>query len=379
MGLLEADVTEKLKTYLIKEYNVEIDESFYFSVNTTMQKVELFEPLIITEPTFYQKYFWGFVIIAIMFFVIFIMLFHYQWSAWKQRKFLEHPISNALRLCVTIGKYDPSDDWRQNEIDNQLDNLYGIHHDFDHIQDLFGNRLQYEMYPKLIENEYKMIWNEKQLKAFFESNALYLSQNIDVGKKFDALILIISSHGIPDYIVTSDYKLYSRLAIQRTFSFYANIRTIPRFILFDCCSGNDSKAIAPTIVDVDEKKEEMDKNLLLSNADNLDKKIDEENIFDGTQTVKWGKDEKNPDHLMATVQSANEGFVSRLDRRFGSLCIHRFYQKYCSILNAKKREIPFIHEIFEEIQSELQFEGKQLPEAKWNDATQYIVFKKNKN
>merc|ERR1712228_784778 len=169
--LLEAYVTEKLKTYLIKEYNVEIDESFYFSVNTTMQKVELFEPLIITQASFYQKYFWGFVIVGIMFFVIFIMLFHHRWTLWKQRKFLEQPISNALTLCVTIGKYDPSNDWRQNEVIEQLDNLYGIHHDFDHIQDLFAHRLQYEMYPKLNENEYKMIWNEQQLKAFLEEKA----------------------------------------------------------------------------------------------------------------------------------------------------------------------------------------------------------------
>merc|ERR1712228_806835 len=132
-----------------------------------------------------------------------------------------------------------------------------------------------------------------------------------------------------------------------------------------------------TIVDVGEKKDEMDKNL---NTDDLDKKIDQENIFDGLadENVKWGKDEKNPDHLVGCVNAANDGFVSRLDRRFGSLCIHRFYQKYSAILNAKKREIPFIHQIFEEIQEELQFEGKQLPEAKWNDSTQYIVFKKNK-
>merc|ERR1712228_940423 len=193
--------------------------------------------------------------------------------------------------------------------------------------------------------------------------------------------LIISSHGIPDYIVTSDYKLYSRLAIQRTSSFYAILRTIPRLILFDCCSGKQSKGIAPTIVDVkkeDDEKKEMDKNL---KTNNLDKKIDEIDIFnaDHDKTVKWGLNEENPDHLVATINASNHGFVSRLDRRFGSLCIHRFYQKYCWILDAKKREIPFIHEIFEEIQEELQFEGKQLPEAKWNDSTQYIVFKKNKN
>jgi len=78
---------------------------------------------------------------------------------------------------------------------------------------------------------------------------------------------------------------------------------------------------------------------------------------------------------MGIVTAANEGFVSCLNRDFGSYVTHRFYQKYSAILNAKKREIPFIHEIFEEIQEELQLEGKQLPEAKWNDATQYIVFR----
>merc|ERR1712228_961046 len=233
MGLLEADVTEKLKTYLIKEYNAEIDESFYFSVNTTMQKVQLFEPLIITQPSFYQKYFLGFIIVGITFIIILFMPFCQCLNAQRKRKNLEHPISNALTICVTIGKYKKSENESLNEVEEEMEDLDGIEHDFDHIQDLFANRLQYEMYPKLVENEYKMVWNEQQLKAFFESKALYLSQNIDVGKKFDGLVLIISSHGIPDYIVTSDYKLYSKLAIQRTFALHAISRTIPRFILFD--------------------------------------------------------------------------------------------------------------------------------------------------
>merc|ERR1712228_1153672 len=186
--------------------------------------------------------------------------------------------------------------------------------------------------------------------------------------------LIISSHGIPDYIVTSDYKLYSRLAVQRTFSFYANIRTIPRLILFDCCSGNESKGIAPTIV---ENNDEMNKNLSIND---MDKKIDECDIFGGDhdETVKWGINEKNPDHLVGCVNASNHGFVSRLDRRFGSLCIHRFYQKYSAILDGKKREIPFLFEVFDDIQEELQLEGKQLPESKWNDETQYVIFKKKK-
>merc|ERR1712228_129994 len=110
--------------------------------------------------------------------------------------------------------------------------------------------------------------------------------------------------------------------------------------------------------------------------DDVDKKIHVDDIFDGKQTVKWRKNENNPDHLVGCVNSANNGFVSRLDRRFGSLCIHRFYQKYCSILDAKKKEIPFLFEIFDDIQEELQLEGKQLPESKWNDDTQYVILKK---
>merc|ERR1712228_479619 len=395
--LLEAYVTEKLKTYLIKEYNVEIDESFYFSVNTTMQKVELFEPLIITQPSFFQKYFLGFIIVGITFVIILFMPLCQNWNAQRKRKNLEHRISNALVLNVTIGKYQKSENDRLNEIDEEMQDLEGIEHDFDHIQDLFAHRLQYEMYPKLNENEYKMIWNEQQLKMFLEEKAWDLSQNIDSGKKYDGLILVISSHGIPDYIVTSDYKLYSKLAIQRTFSFYPILRIIPRFILFDTVQKkkeeneaededdieqDDEKQIEEIdqfestndVIDaIDGKEEENDEM-----AQDIDKRVDVIDIFEGDNKPKWGLNEKNPDHLVGRVDSVNMGFVNRLDRRFGSLCVYMFYQKYLAILDAKKREIPFTHQIFEEIQEELQLEKKQPPECKWNDSTQYIVFKKNK-
>merc|ERR1712130_335890 len=108
---------------------------------------------------------------------------------------------------------------------------------------------------------------------------------------FDGLILIISSHGIPDYIVTSDYKLYSRLAIQRTFSFYPILRTIPRFILFD----------------IEEKNiENLNIDIMKSDIDC----IEEENIFYGLVDgmVKWQQNEENPDHLIGRVDCTNHGF-----------------------------------------------------------------------
>jgi len=57
---------------------------------------------------------------------------------------------------------------------------------------------------------------------------------------------------------------YSRLAIQRTFSFHAISRTIPRFILFDCCAGKESKGIAPT--ESIQNSEEIDKKVAKTKA-----------------------------------------------------------------------------------------------------------------
>merc|ERR1711997_583571 len=55
------------------------------------------------------------------------------------------------------------------------------------------------------------------------------------------------------------------------------------------------------------------------------------------------------------------------------------YTKYVEALESRK-STPFIHEIFDEIQKELQAEKCQLPECIWNDNTRYLVFKKrNKN
>jgi len=52
------------------------------------------------------------------------------------------------------------------------------------------------------------------------------------------------------------------------------------------------------------------------------------------------------------------------------------YEKYMEALD--KNQAPFIHEIFDSIQTELQKAGKQMPECVWNDDTRYLVFKKNK-
>merc|ERR1712048_784502 len=86
----------------------------------------------------------------------------------------------------------------------------------------------------------------------------------------------------------------------------------------------------------------------------------------------------NPDHLLATINAANPGFTSRLNSKIGSLLIYKMYSKYMKALRYRSRRVawpmPFLHEVMDEIQTELQEEGKQLPTATYNDDTRYLTF-----
>ena len=81
---------------------------------------------------------------------------------------------------------------------------------------------------------------------------------------------------------------------------------------------------------------------------------------------------------MATINAANPGFTSRLNSEIGSLLIYKMYTKYMKALQYRSRRIawpmPFLHEVMDEIQTELQDEGKQLPVATYNDDTRYLTF-----
>ena len=100
--------------------------------------------------------------------------------------------------------------------------------------------MNYEIYPKYDVNSYiKTRWTLSELKKLFDDRAHELQRNIDV---YDGLFVIISCHGIHDYIITSDCKRFQKSAIHRIFSaHYPGVRGIPRLFLFDCCSGNNER------------------------------------------------------------------------------------------------------------------------------------------
>merc|ERR1712129_202777 len=165
---------------------------------------------------------------------------------------------------------------------------------------------------------------------------------------------------------------YSKLAILRTFAYYAVLREIPRFVLFDCCSGGSARTDAGIDSEQDDQKQDENDN---------NKAIEVDDIMGGDADHEyWVGDDKNPNHRLARVEAANEGFVSVLNKANGSYVVYKFYQKYCEALDKKKNgnPMPFLYEIFDEIQQELQDAGKQLPESVWNTDTKYLIFASNK-
>merc|ERR1712228_159573 len=110
-----------------------------------------------------------------------------------------------------------------------------------------------------------------------------------------------------------------------------------------------------------------------------EKKIDVRDIFGGKEDHKyWVDDEEKPDHRLARVNAANKGFTSSMNYSTGSHVIYKMYNKYIDAIDGNRKPFPFIHEVFDEIQTELQAEGKQLPESVWNDNTRNIILKKRR-
>merc|ERR1712129_330821 len=264
-------------------------------------------------------------------------------------------------MGMSIGDYEQDDG--NNEIGGSVSNLPSVVKDIANMTELMRDLLNYCVYPCVNSS---IRWTQEGIQTFIEERAHFLSDNIGKGMMFDSLILIISCHGLAQHIITSDLKKYSNLAILRTFAYYAVLREIPRFVLFDCCSGGSSKQKSDATQET---------------KDDKGKAVEVDDIMDGDEDHEyWIGDDKNPNHRLARVEAANEGFISVLNKANGSYVVYKFYQKYCEALDKKKNgnPMPFLYEIFDEIQQELQDAGKQLPESVWNTDTKYLIFASNK-
>ena len=243
-------------------------------------------------------------------------------------------IQSPLVLLIAIGDYNSNHDDGSTVNPNRV---------VRNMTELFHTRINYDIYPKLnVDERPRIILDGIDLQKFIEEKAEYLKNNIRGGKMYDGLIAIISCRGTADHIISSDYQKYSKSAIQHTFSYWPVLREIPRFILFDCYSGNNIHG-SNQLKDLSDESEH-----------------------------KYSIDQyQNFDHLIARVEATN------LNHASGSSLIFKMYTKCMRALDIGQKR-PFIHEIFDEVETELQNEGLQAPECIWNDGTRHLVLMKNK-
>merc|ERR1712204_97520 len=288
------------------------------------------------------------------------------------------PISNPMVITVAIGDYDE-------EISNEdfvyepLNDLTpGIQNDIVNLNKLLHVRLDYTVCPVMGSvDAIQVRWTKAEFMALIDAKAKEFANNLydaDANKNgFDALFVSISSHGIDQQIITSDYGMVSKKDIYRRFTdSYPASRQLPRVFLFDCCEG--SKAKAKGIKKA--KKTQTTASVLAKGQTEEPKEEEEEKKNDDDETVvvnEWRKEDENTDFNLAILNSSNLDYTSWMNNVDGSYLIFNFCKKANECLDAAKDVV--LSDIFYEIQDELAHD-KQLPVYSWNNDTRNIKFVK---
>ena len=362
---------------------------------------------------------------CIIIIIIVTMIYH---KRHRRRKAEAQTIymQNPMVISIAIGQYDqiPTKGARD-RVGGRFRNLDGIDVDIKNVVNLFEKVFNYQMFPEYDINEYiQQYWTKQQIMNLLTKQAEDLKTNVIIydsnGKLiknvdgYDGLIVIISCHGIKDYIISSDYCKIDKSAIHRLFSVdHPMCRGIPRLFVFDCCDGfeerdtdwraesdeseeNASSTEEDEIDDVENDKTiEGGKNVLIVNDadpaansgdDNCDEEIPDnaETLdvpsFDNETTIKtktggWFYGEDNPDHKLAIIHASNQGFQSKMRSDTGSYVIQKLTEKIKSNYNSSdKPNKKFLSQIMDEIQHELHKNGKQLPVSTFNNGTGFIKF-----
>eukprot|EP01083_Nonionella_stella_P145885 458123_1 len=325
----------------------------------------------------------------------------------RNKEALTTYIQNAMVIFIGIAEYEyePS----HPEVDGYCANLDGIDVDEQNVSHFFGTALNYNIVSKQMQS--KCAWTLKELRTFLEENAEELHSN--VGTIYDGLVVILSAHGIKDYVVTSDYKKIAKTEIHRIFTVNKpQNRTIPRVFLFDSCDGPNVKQVGIIRGDKDDDAAAKGADTMQSVAElvepnqttdcdddamvdiDLDKTharvstkghaLEENPEFVLQASVPsvedegpWLENEMSLDFRLVTIYAANEGFQSILNSKKGSYAIMKFIQKMNE--NQQNGNKKWLFEICDEIQSELHSHGKQHTVSKFNDGMRYLKFKRNSN
>eukprot|EP01084_Bolivina_argentea_P123873 219506_1 len=283
----------------------------------------------------------------------------------------KYVMKNAMVLLIGIGSYDDDVD----STDEQLENSYLANLDVDldikNLYRLFGdNYLNYTIYPNynLEEQAVKINWTQAEVINFLTEKASLLENNLPF---FDGLIVVISCHGLNDHICTSDYRMIHKTAIHRIFSVnHTSSREIPRIFIYDCCNGTYQYGKGISVKEIHKSTAEK------SETDDQPKSYTTAHIQQRFSRI-WDYNTRNPDHKLVEIHSSNTDFQAKMNNDIGSYMLYEFVTKVIDDLDNNKNQ--YIHQIFDDIQNELENRGKQLTTNTYNNNTGYIKFKPNKN
>ena len=307
--------------------------------------------------------------------IILLIVFYQRRKRKRRLEALTTYINNPMVIAIAIGKYDKSHSFMK---DYDFPNLNAIDNDIKNVHGLFRSTLNYKIFPKYnIDDKIKTHWKKKEIIDLLKKKGKTLNKGVRT-HKYDALIVIISCHGIPGHIVTSDYKRINKDTIHRIFSVdYPELRNIPCIFIYDCCDGDndrdrDSSRASANILPYKEKKY-VNKNGDVQENEGFKESLD---VYGQDQQI-WFNNEPNPDYKLVIINSSNTGFVSQMGSKSGSFMIKAFVETMQE--NVEGGNKLFLNEILHEIQAQLHDDGKQLIEAKYNNKLEYIKFRRKRD
>ena len=207
----------------------------------------------------------------------------------------------------------------------------------------------------------KFSWTKDEILEFVKHDIprAFFDENGDA--RFDGLIFSISSHGMGNNVISSDYKKVSRTMIHRLISDrYPEIREIPRIFMFDACDG------------AKERKKPEEK----QNSEGVTKGSSSLSRQQSRKEAEWTAETKNPDYNSVVVHGANDGFVSLMKTNHVGSYLTYFFVKAVK-QRIKRQERKGLEELLTDIQNALHDSGKQLIRKEFFNNTATLRIEKN--
>ena len=255
-------------------------------------------------------------------------------------------VKNGLIVSIGIGEYGPRP--HDAEVPGFFVNL-PVGRDVENLR-IFAEFLNYSF---LTVNN-KSFWTKDEVMEFLEETVGGYFFDREGIPQYDGLIVSVSSHGVGNNVISSNYEMINRTEIHRCISeSYPQIRVIPRIFIFDACDGTRDRKKTLLMEEKDSHSEDSPCVVDADKAGSVDL-VDELEI-----DTEWNSKNKNPDYNLIVVHGANDGFVSKMqDNEMGSYLTYSF-------IKAVKQRIERngskgLGEILMDIQNVLHDKGKQM-------------------